>query len=93
MCLAKLKNPKSKEEEIMLTEIIILGEDSPTITERMTRPLAWYLGVYFEDDDVQVREIDVEKKRIILLPKGSVVLAEGGKLVVIIRQKVLKVLL
>lgn len=55
MCLKLFKSEtKQNEEDIMITEILINGEHSVIITEKITEKLANYIGQYFKDKGIHV---------------------------------------
>jgi len=92
MCLLKLRNQEpNKEEEIMLTEIVITGEASPLITEKITEKVAGYIGQYFQKDGIQVKK--VEGTRFITLPPESMVWSAVGTLTLSIGGRELKVII
>jgi Tfp pilus assembly protein PilO len=87
MCLAKLfkSEPKTKEEDIMLTEIIINGEHSAMITEKITEKMASYIGQYFKELGIKisvdggVRYISMPSDSMAWFAVGNLTLSLGGR--------------
>lgn len=74
----------------MLTEIVITGEASPLITEKITEKVAGYIGQYFQKDGIQVKK--VEGMRYITMPADSMMWFAVGNLTIQLGGKELKVI-
>lgn len=74
----------------MLTEIIINGEHSAMITEKITEKMASYIGQYFKDAGMKIAVED--GVRYITLPADSLVWFAVGNLTLSLGGRELKVI-